>query len=642
MTTFYKGEIAKEDFNLGLSTFLRRNSLGGYDELNQISRFTFDIDWYKDVRDYSSFEGAIDSFGSNEGTLFITEILDIPSNVNTNNVFLHFIPGCYLRPATGVVITVNSPEHIIANSRQKIVDNTYNTLNPLEFVIPGKIYPTWFGAIADETTNCTTAIQNSLNAAVDGSTIFFPNGKYKLIGGVTLLNKTVNIEGSSPDSVYLIQSTSGGFDFIGIVNDNFYMDKMSFQGISLIAGTANSGTAIKYTYIGGSGYRAMGPTIDNVRFLPATPTDFWDIGVRGINVRDAYFSRVVMQGKANAVTGGMTIGFYLDGDSDPVEIQFNDCHLNTMTDGIIISGEIEGVYLNCCKIWQTMTGVTYEPDTPQGVFLMSQCYIQGRICCVDLDNVSYFQISCCNFEGMNYLGTGEYFGILIDRSNEPTQVNFGTIMNNHFNGTLVGPAYDQTGIRVINAAKTRIANNSFFEMENGIEVLAGDEIEVYNNNYQVVTTPLIAPASTRLVSDEAPELICWLHHNASQSIPVSVETRLEFDDEIYDTSNYYDASTDRFTPPRGYYRMSIAARLTTNVEDGDVIILGLERSGSIERKAEVTAARTGLAFVRLDCITFATGSDFFEAVLEITTGTGAARLRPDNSHFNYWHVEAIR
>jgi hypothetical protein len=147
MVTFYKGKIAKEDLNTGFSTFLRRNSLGGYDQLSEVIP-----KYYRQVSEFDDFETAISELGTVD-TIFLVLNKEIGTHGVSSNVTvgsnIYIIPaGGILKPDAGVSITLNSPVHILGQTIQ-IIDTSGNTTNPLIFTNGGTVFTKWFGSIPD-------------------------------------------------------------------------------------------------------------------------------------------------------------------------------------------------------------------------------------------------------------------------------------------------------------------------------------------------------------------------------------------------------------------------------------------------------------------------------------------------------------
>lgn len=117
--------------------------------------------------------------------------LDTDEDLSANtNLYFYFQPGAYLDQVTGdEVLTVYSPENIISPSRAKIADGDI-----LNFASPGTLYPEWWGALPDGSTDNSTAIQACYDCAeatagpsdADGCMLQFGGGKYNFGTKITV------------------------------------------------------------------------------------------------------------------------------------------------------------------------------------------------------------------------------------------------------------------------------------------------------------------------------------------------------------------------------------------------------------------------------------------------------------------------
>jgi hypothetical protein len=170
MVTYYKGKIGEEDFNIGFGTFLRKNYLGASEQLNQVSRETFDIDWYKDVRDYTSFKAAVDAIGADNALLFITEDTEISELVTVpENIVIMGIPGYTFTGS--YTVTFYSPENIISNDY--LFDCT------VEFTNEGTVKPIWWDIKNDDSTDNDISVL-ILCAYTSSCEIYWPKGIHRI------------------------------------------------------------------------------------------------------------------------------------------------------------------------------------------------------------------------------------------------------------------------------------------------------------------------------------------------------------------------------------------------------------------------------------------------------------------------------
>ena len=86
--------------------------------------------------------------------------------------------GAVLTLGTGITLTLPSPGHITALENQHIFSG-----GTISFGSSGTVYPEWWGAIADDSTDCTDAIQAAIDSLADpgpGGPVIFSHGTYKI------------------------------------------------------------------------------------------------------------------------------------------------------------------------------------------------------------------------------------------------------------------------------------------------------------------------------------------------------------------------------------------------------------------------------------------------------------------------------
>ncbi|MBN2129432.1 MAG: hypothetical protein JW741_08040 [Sedimentisphaerales bacterium] len=159
---------------------------------------------------------AIDAATCSGGTVYFPPgiyLLDASDTV-PDNVYLLFDQGAKLSIAPGITVQLATTGQIIAAPRQHI----FNLIGSgtIQFTgVPGinahagTVYPQWWGAKGDYSTDDTDAIQAALDCAPDpsnaalseGVTVYFPRGCYMFsniyIPGRTVLQGTAQFGGSS-------------------------------------------------------------------------------------------------------------------------------------------------------------------------------------------------------------------------------------------------------------------------------------------------------------------------------------------------------------------------------------------------------------------------------------------------------------
>lgn len=198
-----------------------------------------DLPWY-DALKYgdgsytdSTISSAISTLGSvnkyvlllRKGDWVIDASFTIPPNVQ-----LMIENGVDLQIATGVTLTYNGKDPIAPVAQFITLAGTGALLFGGDI---SKLYPQWWGAIGDATTDCTAAIQAAIDCAkVSKIPVYIQQGVYKLTDTLTLRNT---------DSV-----TYGGF----IIYGDGYLSCLYQTGsgknvLTLGRSTGSSGTALE-------------------------------------------------------------------------------------------------------------------------------------------------------------------------------------------------------------------------------------------------------------------------------------------------------------------------------------------------------------------------------------------------------------
>jgi hypothetical protein len=121
------------------------------------------------------------------------------------NVYLRIDPGAKLAIATAKTLTVYSPANLLVQMRQDLF--TLTGTGKVAFTVPGTVAPEWWGAAADGTTACATAMQAAITAAAGGGCVRLQAGTYQVataltmaapvdIAGVSTVATVINFTGS--------------------------------------------------------------------------------------------------------------------------------------------------------------------------------------------------------------------------------------------------------------------------------------------------------------------------------------------------------------------------------------------------------------------------------------------------------------
>lgn len=256
--------------------------------------------------DGESILDLIGDIGSGHGTIVLqnggatgttTYTLDTTIDLSANKkIYFEFEPGAVLARTTGdEEFKVYSPDHIIASPAQ-----TITAIDMIEFTDGGVVYPEWWGAVGDGSTDDYTAIQAAVNSISDTGTgtVAFANREYAV-------GTTIDLDGI-------------GIALSGDVNG---AQSFSDGNGARIIGTHSSGAVVHISekrcslnqiYIGADATRNAGAAGSNYGVLIEGPDVSGDSGrptfctIAGVTIEDQPSHGLVMIG---AVWGGLITQF---------------------------------------------------------------------------------------------------------------------------------------------------------------------------------------------------------------------------------------------------------------------------------------------------------------------------------------------
>lgn len=501
----------------------------------------------------------------------------------------------------------------------------------------GAIHAAWFGVWSGATAAAnSTALNLAFVAVSDRGHVVLPAGVLQIAGSTTISDKTVNVTGQGKNVTILRQTTTGGLIFTASGATDFDLDQMNLSDFTMEAGaTGANGTAITFTYTGGTGQQAAGPQIRNVEIISQASGKYWTKGIRGTNFRNARIGPgVAISGYG--ISGTMTHGVHLDGDSDPVEVWFNDVAFASMDKGILIEGTYEGIYLRGVTTVTLARSVAWNATGVQPVFRAIDCYFNDRNRSIELDMVAYFAITDCAFSSTGS-GTGDWRSININcSSGSPT--NASSITGNIWAGGSGGGT--ETAIYFEKANTVLVDQNMIYAMDTGIFADANSVgIVLGKQNIFPGTTTSYSVVAAALTFDTAPLAYAKVDTNGStQAIPVSSTTLLAFNRATVNVGSFYNTTDKRYLPPLGAYTVSYGMVLTTNVADGDDFTVSLRKNGSTtERQLTLSASQVSIVGLNgsFDFLQ-TTATDYWDLVLTIDPGSGSSDRTLNGNAANTW------
>ncbi len=260
----------------------------------------------------------------------------------------------------------------------------------------GPVSIEWFGAVGDNLTDNTTAIQAALDNA---SFIFVPEGKFRYSSGLTKTGGSLTLVGAGQELSELVPVGSSTFEFIGGTPQEFDSLVATFSQVSWRQVGANSGDVVKISFTGGSGSTAVSTTMDDCEITSASSSDTFDTALSLFNARNIRISKLRILGDRDGQ--GSENGIFIDGDADPVEFFIESSTIYFVKTGIKKRNEGEGIYINQCAIVAVTVGVDASASNNEPLFFFHNSHINSTDKNIILDNVAQYDISHNLFYGQS-------------------------------------------------------------------------------------------------------------------------------------------------------------------------------------------------------------------------------------------------
>lgn len=220
---------------------------------------------------YSTFNKAITDLGALSCTLAVSTAQTLTANTTVPaTLTLKVIKPGNLTKASTYTLTLNGP--VIAGPYA--IFSGFSTGN-VTFGTSGSIVevlPEWWGALPDNSTDCTTAINNALGAVNPGM-VKFGQGTYVHTGTLNVTNHRTNLLGQGPQATILSYQPTG------------------------------AGTAIKFYKVGTA---LVQPSMRGFGLQSAVTYDFTKVGIETRNVEELILENIAI----NPWTGNsLSVGF---------------------------------------------------------------------------------------------------------------------------------------------------------------------------------------------------------------------------------------------------------------------------------------------------------------------------------------------
>lgn len=314
--------------------------------------------------DDTAVAAAITAIGSNNVTLLIPNPIKIAANhYFPANVNLMFINGGEFVIPTGITLTLGAADNISATGQQQIFALTGT--GAVAFGVGGQVYPEWFGAKGDGSTDDTAAIKAAVASLVNGHGWIHLGPKTYDISSVILIQTSyTGIVGAGLNSsiLQMTSATGSGVEFLGTSGThlaNCYARQFSITHSSgALPGTGGNGLTLEYTSV--------------ARIEDMQIADF-AIGVSLYGASNTLATRVQASNSSGSVSFH---GFDIDTDVGCNSSEFRDCWVsmagNTSTSSIgfyAYGANVFDLYFDECETASGATGFWLDSsasDSPSG------------------------------------------------------------------------------------------------------------------------------------------------------------------------------------------------------------------------------------------------------------------------------------
>ena len=484
------------------------------------------VSYYRICR---SFATDISAIGATEMTLIIVDSQTITSSVTTPSTLrIQFLQGGMLTPNAGVTVAVNSPDHITASPRQQITGGAGN----LVFINPGRVYPEWWGAKGDGTTDDSAALQKAIDSYLGKGLVIELRSHYLVNSNIDITNRDgIVIEGiglsvgsgiGATGAVVTVNHAGIGFDLTG-------SDWLTLRDFTIQTKSGTSPTYLMLLARASDGDQAGNHRFERMMFYDwnnnianalvynyGSEVNDWDNCFFGVNGEPAI---VITQRNVDSVSSpNVTIA---TGAQSTLENAFRRCYISSRSTASPIEIEGGGAYTfdSCYMVTNNTTHDGYviklrEAGTAytyvQGLWI-ENCQIESRIITgsgvsdqvVELDNFS-FEDCRVDADVTTTAASGTTYTIDLDYSNAAAAPSgASTIIRDHMIKNILWVGIDSRAYSAhyytleladLDLTSYKTANNVELTVSHSLQdskILAYDDNEIDVSNASLVGTSII-------------------------------------------------------------------------------------------------------------------------------------------------------
>jgi hypothetical protein len=257
-----------------------------------------------------------------------------------------------------------------------------------------------YGAVGDNITNDTTAVNNAIAAAISagGGAVWFPGGKYVLSSAVTAtLTNGVGIAllGAGVDITEL-KFTNGSGVTITCVGEGYWAypgsgiphgNAVTVHGLTMSTGVHNTGTALTISSNTLTGRPVPAINISNLTLRGTDVTKAWARGIHFDKADAANVSHFNWFGKIVEATG-VVVEITADATHNVSAFRFNNCGWTYADIGVKAGAYVEGIHINNTDMVLVNKGVEWLCGTTvESELAMSNTHIAAVLYCVHVQGL---------------------------------------------------------------------------------------------------------------------------------------------------------------------------------------------------------------------------------------------------------------
>lgn len=409
-----------------------------------------------EVERYVSFSDAIDSIGGDARVLSVSSTVAVAGNKTVPaNVTLKVYQGGLLNVAGGVVLTINSPEHVDADLRDQI----FTGAGTVSFTNGGTVYPGWWGATStvgiqeaidslpaaggrvcvQEGTHTITARINTVSdlilTGIGWSTIikadpaFVADSLIKVENDTSVTIRDLTVDGSS---IALLQGIWLGEGAVNVQVENCYLEDC-MAGVH-VRGGDNTDLTIVHNYFSGNTYGVWCLQVETSKRWYITGNKFVDGTGWGVTLDAAAYA----DGLTDVVVDGNLVYNMSDG-GDNGGIGAANVQRLAITNNIIDAIDRNGIHIEDRSEYVTIANNIVSNCDMGGIVVYSQpAMLVNRVSIAG--NHAYNCVTApyvAELGGISVVGASAVDGLIIE--NNIVDLCYG-------NGIVVGYADDHAVI----------------------------------------------------------------------------------------------------------------------------------------------------------------------------------------------------